>query len=113
MENGGRKFLIKLIDFGLSYIAEHIVAHEHDNCGTLIYMSPEMALEKEYNNVAENAPFVFDFRPHFLPPSLALSLARSFPPSDEHSQVGQKARAKIRQSPHTPVVASGSRWPGT
>lgn len=50
MKDNEKLFSIKLIDFGLSYKPEHIVAHEHDNCGTLIYMSPEMALGKEYNN---------------------------------------------------------------
>lgn len=42
-----------MIDFGLSYKAEHIVAHEHDNCGTLVYMSPEMALGLDYNNLVD------------------------------------------------------------
>lgn len=41
-ETADQDFKIKLIDFGLSYKAEHIAAHEHEKCGTLFYMSPEM-----------------------------------------------------------------------
>ena len=47
----GDDFLIKVIDFGLSLKPKKtMIASTHDNCGTLLFQAPEIALDRDYNS---------------------------------------------------------------
>lgn len=46
-------FTLKIIDFGLSFFHDQTIIHASENCGTLLYMAPEVALKSPYDYKAD------------------------------------------------------------
>jgi len=51
------EFEIRVIDFGLSFKNEQIGTLS-DNCGTLIYMAPEVAFNRQYQRVTHTEYYI-------------------------------------------------------